>query len=196
MSMAIVGAWGHARGLCPECDADVLRQEGFADERRAAREYLKAAERRKHTDTQELTLLIHRSAMHLGSDVRVATGTMFRPDSYPRLAFDVTRLRWRVVCSYRREAEHINALELAAVVTALRWRARQHSEQGRRHVHLVDSQVAQSVMTTCRTSSLRLRYLVRRLNALTLAMDASPGYAYVHTSANPADAPSRWVRSE
>jgi hypothetical protein len=194
VTAAVLGAWGHYRGVCPECDDGVLRQRGYPDERAAGARYLACSKPRGFTDTQELTLLIHRGAMHRGSDVRIATGTLLRPDSYPRLSFDISRLRWRVVCAYRRADEHINALELVAVISSLRWRARRHSEHGRRHVHLIDSQVAQAIMTKGRTSSLRLRYLVRRLNALTLALDASPGYAYVHTSANPADAPSRWVR--
>jgi hypothetical protein len=108
------------------------------------------------------------------------------------MAFDASRLQWRIVCAYARHGEHINALELAATVAAMRWRSRQKGEFGRRHIHLIDSQVAQSVMTRGRTTSTRLRYLLRRLNALVLAMDAAPGFAYVHTAANPADAPSRW----
>jgi hypothetical protein len=35
-----------------------------------------------------------------------------------------------------------------------------------------------------------LEKLLRRHNALVLALDAAPGYAYVNTAANPADAPS------
>jgi hypothetical protein len=192
MVAAVLGQCLHLAHICPRLDIEVLKHRGFEDERVAAHQYLRASASRKLTDVQELTLLLHRSAMHRGSDVRLATGTLMRPDTYPRLAFDASRLEWRVVCAYGRRHEHINALEIAAVVAAVRWRSRQRQEFGRRHVHLIDSQVAQSVMTRGRTTSTRLRYLLRRLNALVLAMDAAPGYAYVHTAANPADAPSRW----
>jgi hypothetical protein len=193
---AVLGQGLHQAHLCPRVDVEVLRQNGFEDERHASDQYLKASACRKLTDVRELTLLLHRSAMHRGSDIRLATGALMRPDAYPRLVFDASRLEWRTVCAYGRCDEHINALELAAVVASVRWRARQGQEFGRRHINLADSQVAQSVMTRGRTTSTRLRYLLRRLNALVLAMDALPGYAYVHTAANPADAPSRWQRGE
>jgi hypothetical protein len=192
MTAALVGQCLHLVHLCPRLDTQVLQQRGFEDERAAARQYLEASAHRKLTDVQELTLLLHRSALHRGSDVRLATGTLMRPDTFPRMAFDASRLQWRVICAYTRHGEHINALELAAAVAAMRWRSRQAGEFGRRHIHLIDSQVAQAVMTRGRTTSTRLRYLLRRLNALALAMDSAPGYAYVHTAANPADGPSRW----
>ena len=60
-------------------------------------------------------------------------------------------------------------------------------------MHLLDSQVATSILTRGRSSSKRLRSVLRRYNALVLAVGAYPLYAYVHSEDNPADVPSRWA---
>ncbi len=65
-----------------------------------------------------------------GSDVRLDLGIVFRPDSAPRTSIDPSRWIWTVAHSwpYRKE-EHINILELRAILHTLEWRARGASFQ-------------------------------------------------------------------
>ena len=86
---------------------------------------------------------------------------------------------------------HIHALELQALFVGLRWRVRSSASLGTRICCFLDSQVALSVAAKGRSSSHQLNRVLRRLNAFCLAANIQPFYVYVHTSMNPADAPSR-----
>eukprot|EP00438_Fugacium_kawagutii_P022658 Skav224882 [mRNA] locus=scaffold1112:251630:257035:+ [translate_table: standard] len=103
---------------------------------------------------------------------------------------------WRTVAGWqwRGDKEHINSLELRAVLTALRWRLERHGVIRSKFVHLVDSLVCLHSLSRGRTSSRRLRRTLLRTNALLLATHSSAVWTYVHTKQNPADAPSRRVR--
>lgn len=60
-----------------------------------------------------------------GSDVRLDVGTLYRPDSFPRGTVSPHRWRWHVAHSYRfTQQEHINLLELRALIHTFEWRAR------------------------------------------------------------------------
>jgi hypothetical protein len=96
--------------------------------------------------------------------------------------------------SYPLSYAHINVQELRAVLAAIKWRTRLPSEIGLRCVHVVDSQVSLLSLAKGRSSSSRLCYVLRRINALQLAAGLQVLWAYVHTADNPADRPSRWVR--
>ena len=101
--------------------------------------------------------------------------------------------RWKAVASWRwtGSAEHINALEIRAVLTALRWRLERHKISRSKFVHMVDSLVALHCLSRGRSSSKKLRRTVLRINALLLATRSHAVWTYVHTKLNPADAPSR-----
>lgn len=101
--------------------------------------------------------------------------------------------RWKAVASWRwtGSAEHINALETRAVLTALRWRLERHKISRVKFVHMVDSLVALHSLSRGRSSSKKLRRTVLRINALLLATRSQAVWTYVHTKLNPADAPSR-----
>ena len=89
------------------------------------------------------------------------------------------------------QREHINALELRAVLTSLRWRLERQKQTNVKFVHLVDSLVSLHALSRGRTSSKKLRRTLMRVNALLLATQSQAVWAYVHTKQNPADAPSR-----
>jgi len=133
-----------------------------------------------------------RSAAFSGSDVRIADQTLRVPKSWPRQSIDSSRWVWKVVLSVPYDKQHINLLELKAVIMSLQWRLRHPFEVGRRHVHLSDSQVSIAVLVKARSSARTLRKAVRRYNALCLVASIWPYFIFVSTSANPADAPSRW----
>lgn len=103
---------------------------------------------------------------------------------------------WRTVCSWlwKGSKEHINALEMRAVLCALRWRIIKSGACNQRPVHMIDSLVCVHSLTRGRTSSRKLRRTLARINALLLLSKNVGVWAYVHTSENPADAPSRVLR--
>ena len=62
---------------------------------------------------------------------------------------------------------------------------------GSRYLHLLDSSVAQGVLTKHRSTSFQLQRVVRRQCAVELIAQIKPIYAFVRSSMNPADWPSR-----
>jgi hypothetical protein len=104
--------------------------------------------------------------------------------------------RWRVITGWKwvHAKEHINSLELRAVLTALKWRVGKQRQIGCRMVHLTDSLVCLHTLSRGRSSSRKLRRTMARVNALVLAGNVQVVWAYVHTDDNPADAPSRWAQ--
>ena len=111
--------------------------------------------------------------------------------------------RWKAVCGWKwtGEREHINCLELRAVLTTLRWRIEKLRQVHVKFIHLVDSQVVLHALARGRSSSRKLRRTLLRTNAFLLATGSVGVWAYVHTSQNPADRPSRkpvkkiWVKA-
>ena len=103
--------------------------------------------------------------------------------------------RWKVISGWRwtGSAEHINALELRAILTSIRWRVEHCRLRKVRFMHLTDSMVCLHALTRGRTSSRKLRRTVSRINALVLLSGVHPLWGYVHTDQNPADKPSRWA---
>eukprot|EP00438_Fugacium_kawagutii_P028761 Skav220381 [mRNA] locus=scaffold896:127637:129049:- [translate_table: standard] len=104
--------------------------------------------------------------------------------------------RWRIVAgwSWTKGNEHINSLELRAILTSIRWRIEHQLHLGCRFIHLTDSLVCLHALTRGRSSSRKLRRTLSRLNALILAGNVHPLWGYIHTEQNPADKPSRWGR--
>ena len=101
--------------------------------------------------------------------------------------------KWRTAASWQwtGSKEHINALELRAVLTSLRWRLERKQQVHVKFVHLVDSLVCLHCLSRGRSSSRKLRRTLLRTNALLLATRSHVVWAYVRASQNPADAPSR-----
>ena len=118
------------------------------------------------------------------------------PSSWPRRTVDPTWWKWRVVLSFGLRLDHINVQELRGALASLEWRLRTSTATVRsRLVHFLDSQVTIGLLTKGRTSSLKLQNVLRRYDALMLASSAVAAYVYIRTDLNPADAPSRWPRS-
>jgi hypothetical protein len=149
----------------------------------------------KSVDSKEEIELVHQYlaiAEKNGSDVRLDLGLPFRPKAWPRVGLSPRTWRWRIVHGYPwkgPEVGHITELEFRAAFNTLKWRGRFHSV---RFLHLVDSQPCAAILTKGRTGSGRLRNVVRRFNAICLAVGAYPVIGYIHSEDNPADVPSRW----
>lgn len=110
--------------------------------------------------------------------------------------------KWRTISGWvwKGSPEHINVLEMRAVLTTLRWRLEKRKQVKQKFVHLIDSQVVLHSLSRGRSSSRKLRRTLLRINSLLLASGCYGVWAYVHTSLNPADRPSRrpvrkkWVK--
>ena len=104
--------------------------------------------------------------------------------------------KWRVAASWKWQGgrEHINVLEMRAVLNALRWRLERQGHIQVKFVHMVDSLVCLHSLSRGRSSSRKLRRTLLRINSLLLATGAQVVWTYVHTGQNPADAPSRHPR--
>ena len=144
--------------------------------------------------SQQLVWEFLRRAEKGGSDVRLGLNIPFRPKAWPRAGISSRLWTWSIVHGYKfRHEAHINALEMQAALNGLKWRARKASNLGKRFLHLIDSQVCAAILTKGRTSSLRIRKTIRKVNALILACNFHPSFGYVNTEENPADIPSRWA---
>ena len=101
--------------------------------------------------------------------------------------------KWRDVAgwSWRGPGDHINVLELRAILTSVRWWVLKKRSRSSRFLHLTDSLVCLHALCRGRTSSRKMRRTLIRINALILATDLHPLWGYVHTKQNPADRPSR-----
>ena len=155
----------------------------------------------QHANSQGSQVLAQRLASLVsvkGEDI-LLTSSANEQARYHRLRATVpSRLwKWKVVSGWKwtRKGDHINVLELRAILTALRWRIGHKHHVGVRLVHLTDSLVCLHALTRGRSSSRKLRRTLCRINALLLAGSSQALWAYVHTDQNPADRPSRWGRS-
>ena len=101
--------------------------------------------------------------------------------------------KWSTAASWKwtGSKEHINVLEMRAVLCALKWRIERQHKTRIKFVHLVDSQVCLHALSRGRSSSRKLRRTLLRINSLLLATGSHVLWTYVHTKQNPADAPSR-----
>ena len=148
-------------------------------------------ERVKQLSQQMVHHFLRRAEYH-GSDVRLDVGLIYKPDAAPRTSVDPTRWVWTVGDAYPfKTAEHINILELRAILHALQWRARSSLSHNKRFLHLSDSQICLAVLSKGRSSSKRVNHVLRRICALCLAMNWYPLWAWVESRLNPADEPSR-----
>ena len=98
-----------------------------------------------------------RVASRGGADVRLDLQAPFRAKAWPRSGLQTSLWTWSIGHGYPwREAAHINELEIGAAVNAVKWRARKATKFRCRYLHLLDSQVAASVLAKGRSSAKRL----------------------------------------
>ena len=143
--------------------------------------------------SQALVSAYVRRQEYRGSDVRLDVGSLYRPDAFPRASINPNKWIWHVAHHWPfLLEEHINLLEMRALIHTFEWRLRKSSFGDVRALHLTDSQVALSVAVKGRSSSRRLNLLLRRFAALQLAGGLYPLLAWVESELNPSDAPRRF----
>ena len=144
-------------------------------------------------EAQQLVQHFCRQAEKNGSDVRLDVGIPFRAKAWPRAGINSSLFHWSVVHGYAwKHSAHINVLELQAVLNGLKWRLRKSGNGRCRILHLIDNQVVCSIIAKGRSSSLRLKRGLKKLNSLVLASGIILAVGYVATDSNPSDIPSRW----
>jgi hypothetical protein len=100
--------------------------------------------------------------------------------------------RWGTVISRAwNDVEHINVLELRAVLLAAHWVVSHPSAVSRRVLLLVDSTVALYALWKGRSSSYPLLAVLRKISALLLVGGLTLLAGWIPSEVNPADAPSR-----
>ena len=133
------------------------------------------------------------SMQHRGVDLEMeSTLAHAAADEYAAFYADILAARWStIISSAWRSPEHINALELRAVLLALHWCLSYPSSHSSRVYLLVDSTVALFALWKGRSSSAPLLMIVRKINALLMASGTSLLIGWLPSAVNPADAPSR-----
>ena len=127
-----------------------------------------------------------------GSDVRLDSGDLLAPKSWPRKPIDAGRWFWKSVWSTQwRKEDHITLLECLAAHMALAWRLGHLKEIRHRFLHLIDNQSSLAVLAKHRSTSKALNRICRRSAALILATGVRRALGYCATDNNPADEGSR-----
>ena len=140
----------------------------------------------------DLTRFLLTKVNHTGSDVRVTTGHIMAPKAFPRQSASPQWWEWRHVFHNRwKTKEHINLLEMRAIMLALRWRVCHLKEMDVRFCHLTDSYVCMSVLSKGRSSSDMLMVVLRKVAAFCLCFGLLPILLHVESTENPTDEASR-----
>ena len=127
-----------------------------------------------------------------GSDVRLSSSELQKPSRVHRTPMDPGLWVWRRSFGWDFTlSEHINVLELQAIVLELRRRCRLTSEHDKRYILITDSAVCIGVVSKRRSSSRKLNMVVRKLAALCLGSGCEPVMIHVRSAANLAYRPSR-----
>ena len=152
-----------------------------------------AGSRENSTELERKTLIaLLRSSDYRGSDIRMDTGELVRPNQWPRRSIDPAKWSWYPIMSHPyRDSEHINVLEVRAAYLMLRWRSRTAVRIKTRFFHLLDSQVALAVLCKGRSSSRQMNRILKRIGALTVAAGFLPSWGYCMSQWNPSDKGSR-----
>ena len=119
------------------------------------------------TDEEMLTYLLARNGTHRNAEIRVGLGMPYSVGELCRQSVDPTHWCWKVLMSYtwKEQGQHINVLELIAVLDVLRRQGRDQKFHSQRLVTLVDNQVAVSSLSKGRSSAKALQGPLRRISA-------------------------------
>ena len=139
-------------------------------------------------DIRDLTGCFLARTNHTGSDVRIVTGKVMNPKAFPRQSVAAGWFNWQGVfhCKWARK-DHINSLEMRAILLSLRHRIQHLREQEVRFAHLTDSYVSMSVISKGRSSSQMLTQVLKRINSYLLGFNLYMILLHVESTDNPTD---------
>jgi len=143
-------------------------------------------------DFREALGVLVRAAKHSGSDIRAADGLLLSPRSWPRRGLNTEHYVWKIILAVPFVRQHINLLEMNAILLTIKWLLRSSGNVGVRAVHASDSQVCIAILCKGRTSARRLQCCAKKVSAYVVAASMQPYYVFVESARNPADTPSRY----
>ena len=136
--------------------------------------------------------ILLRRTNHTGSDVRIISGEVLNPKCYPRQAVASKWWIWEPVANVKwARAEHINSLELEAILLTLKYYVLNLQVSNSRIFHLTDSYVCMFIVAKGRSGSKILSYKLKKLAALCLAFGLHLVVAHLDSADNPTDYASR-----
>lgn len=145
-----------------------------------------------NNSVEQLNRFLLRRTNHTGSDVRVVSGALMNPRCYPRQSVCSEWWNWEPTFQVHwKHAEHINCLELEAILLSIRYCVTHLHLSISRLFHITDSYVCMSIISKGRTSSRMLSRKLRHLAAYLLLYDLQMVVGHVDSSDNPTDAASR-----
>ena len=147
------------------------------------------------TDEEMLTYLLARNGAFRCGEIRVDLGMAYAVGEICRQSINPSHWTWKVLLSYKwkQGGQHINTLEVTAVLDLLRKLGRDAKYHGHKLIILVDNQVAISCITKGRSSARGLQGPLRRLSAVCLVGHFRLCLGWIKSKWNPADGPSRWA---
>ena len=141
---------------------------------------------------EALNRLLLRRTNHTGSDVRIISGEVLNPKCFPRQSVASKWWSWEPVAKVRwSREEHINSLELEAILLTLKYYVQNMQITQSRIFHLTDSYVCMSVIAKGRSGSRILSYKLKKVAALCLAFGLQLVVAHLDSADNPTDHASR-----
>lgn len=141
---------------------------------------------------QELNKFFLGRANFTGSDVRVTSGDIVNPRSFPRQPVCANWWSWTPCVKVKwKQSQHINLLELKTILLSVQRGIERHKWGNIRVFHATDSYICMSVISKGRTSSHMLNRLLRVLNAMLLLHGIHLLVTHIESTENPTDAASR-----
>lgn len=150
------------------------------------------AETQENIRVRDLNLMLLARTNFTGSDVRVVTGQIVNPKAFPRQSIQAAWWKWNHSFRVRwPKPQHINQLELKAILISVLRGIRSERWSQQRVFHLSDSYVSISVVAKGRSSSAMLNRLLKILNAHLLLHGIFLILAHVESTENPTDGERR-----
>ena len=147
---------------------------------------------REAPQIQDLNAIFLSRVNHTGSDVRISSGEVVNPKTYPRQSVEESWWLWSILFKVLwRKSDHINSLELRSILLAVKYYVVHLHCSDCRVVHLTDSYVSMSIIGKGRTASGKLSWVLCQLNALLLMFNLQLLVAHVDSTKNPTDHASR-----
>ena len=147
---------------------------------------------RQRRGVEDLNRIFLRRTNHTGSDVRIATGEIMAPKQFPRQSVESAWWEWKEGFARKwKRKEHINVLELRAVLWAIQFQISRFQCLDARIFHISDSYICLSIVSKGRSGSKMLTRILQQISAHCLAFGLYVVVGHVDSMDNPTDEGSR-----
>ena len=141
---------------------------------------------------KDLNRILLTRTNHTGSDVKISTGEVLNPKAATRQSIEESWWNWDHVFQVKWQVQqHINVLELRAIMLAVKYHILNLKKSHARIFHITDSYICMSVVSKGRSGSRQFNKVLRQLNAYLLGFGIYIIIAPVESSENPTDNVSR-----